>query len=42
MWGPGFDTKGTGVGGGSGGGGRGGGRAGQLNLCVETIYPSRV
>ena len=30
MWGPGFDRKGAGVGGG-----------GQLNLCVETINPSR-
>ena len=34
-WGPDFDQKG----GGRGGGG-GGGRVGQVNLCVETIYPS--
>ena len=32
-WGPRFDKKGAGVG--------GGGRVGQLNLCVETIHPSR-
>ena len=32
-WGPGFDQKGAGVG--------TGGRAGQLNLCAETINPSR-
>ena len=32
-WGAGFDQEGA--------GGRGGGRAGQLNLCVETVNPSR-